>query len=69
MSTKTPIKQTAKRERLIDTVEVAARYGISVRSVMPFVEQGRIPKPIQKRFGLGHQWKESVIDKDLEALE
>lgn len=60
---------TPQRERLIDTQEVAARYGIHPRTVVKFFKSKRIPSPVKCQFGQGLRWRESDINRHIAELD
>jgi predicted DNA-binding transcriptional regulator AlpA len=56
-------------ECLIDTNEVAKRYGIHPKTLLRFVKEGKVPPPIKTTIGNGLKWRESVIENHLRDLE
>lgn len=61
--------QAAEENRLIYIREVAARYGISTKTVRRLVESNRIPAPLAAKFGNGPCWRKSDIDRHLQELQ
>lgn len=56
-----------KRERLVTSLEVAARLSCSVRTVWRLVAAGRFPAPVRYNRKLV-RWKEGEVDAYLESL-
>jgi predicted site-specific integrase-resolvase len=56
-------------ERLMDTQEVARRYGVHPKTLLRFVKDGRVPAPLKAKFGNGDKWRASVIEEHLRSLQ
>jgi predicted DNA-binding transcriptional regulator AlpA len=68
-TTTPPDAPPAKVERLIYTDEVAARYGVHPKTLLRFIDEGKVPAPLKAKFGNGLCWRESVIDEHLRSLQ